>query len=100
MRALSATLEDAKPLISVAPKLGQRFGDLKVVKVGRSDIKKYAKVKTVFLENYSAEAPGLSQEQYWAWRGKHYGRGIGLLVEADGAGGDCELTSYRVKSAK
>jgi hypothetical protein len=36
-------------------------------------MRKYAQVKTVFLENYSAQGPGISQEQYWAWRGKRYG---------------------------
>lgn len=100
MEAFKETLEDARPLISVSPKVNQGFGDLKVVKIGRSDMEKYSKVKTVFLENYSAETPGISQEKYWAWRGKRYGQGIGLLVEADGAGGDCELSTYRLKPAR
>lgn len=100
MEAFNTTLEDAKPLISVSPKRNERFGELKVVKIGPSEIKKYAKVKTVFLENYSAESPNMKQEKYLAWHGKRYGQGIGLLVEADGTGGDCELSKYSLKGAK
>ncbi|MET0857617.1 MAG: hypothetical protein ABWY27_12760, partial [Telluria sp.] len=94
------TLDKAELLMSSAPKIGDRFGKFSVVARAPSTLKKYQKTETISLENFSADDPNVSEAKRMEWLGRSYGKGIGLLEEADGLGGACVLSAYKVKAMK
>ncbi len=102
MRSLESDLSDAKPIMAVTPKVGDRFDDLDgltVTAIEPSDIEKFSKIKAARLENYPYPMDGPEDKQL-RWLAKWYGKGIGPLAESNGVGGECVLTSFRAKKAK
>jgi len=99
MYALASDLVDAKPIMAVTPKVGDQFDDLIVAAIEPSSLRKFSGVTTARLENYPYPMDGPEDRQL-LWRSKIYGKGIGLLEEADGLGGACVLTSFRLRKAK
>ncbi len=100
MTSLWPTSDSLEPLIKAAPKLGDRFGKFAVVTIQPSTDKKYRNAQIVSLENFSVDDPRVPEEKHLEWLGKTYGKGIGLVEEADGLGGACILSTYSVKNAK
>lgn len=100
MTSLTPTLDSAEPLMSAAPRIGDRFGKFSVVAIGPSTLKMYRQTDVARLENFSADDPSVSEEKRMEWRGRSYGRGIGLIEEADGLGGACVLSAHRLKNTK
>ncbi len=83
-------------LINAAPKAGDKLGDrsvaaaemMRVPALGR------AKVPVVRVENFFRDDPNVSSEQRMEWSGRYYAAGVGLVIEADGLGGQCVLTGH------
>lgn len=100
MTSLTPSLDKAELLMGAAPRTGDRFGNLSVVSIGQSSLKSLQDMQVMRLENFPADDPTLSDEKRMGWRGRSYGKGIGLLEEADGLGGECVLSAYQVKSGK
>jgi hypothetical protein len=98
--ALTPALDKAELVMGAAPKTGDRFGGFSVVSTGQSALKTFQDAQIIKLENFSADDPTLSEEKRMGWRGKIYGKGIGLLEETDGLGGECVLSTYRVTSGE
>lgn len=98
--SLTPTLDRAELVLGPAPKIGDRFGNFSVVSMGPSTLKTFRKTQVIKMENFSADDPTVSEEKRMGWRGRSYGKGIGLLEEADGLGGECVLSAYRVKPVK
>ena len=48
------------------------------------------------IETFSLDSPTLPASQRAAWRARYYVRGVGPVADADGLGGHCDLTSYRL----
>lgn len=48
------------------------------------------------VENFSVESPTLPASQRAEWRARYYVRGVGPVGDADGLGGRCDLTAYRL----
>lgn len=90
--------EGREPLIPVAPKAGERVGEWIVAGSERISTPALAQVEAIRLENFARDDPQLPAERRAEWRGRYYARGVGLVAEADGLGGDCALTKYRVQS--
>jgi len=99
MYSLQPDLVESKPIMAVTPKVGDRFDDMTVAAIEPSSLKKFSGVAAARLENYPYPMDG-SEDKQMRWRSKWYGKGIGLLEEADGLGGSCILTSFRVKEVK
>ena len=94
------TLEDMESVITMKPEVGERLGEFAVVAVGLSPEKKYSKVEIVRVENFSIADPNVPMEKRLEWLGRTYGKSIGLLIEADGLGGECILSTYNLNPAK
>jgi len=90
--------EGREPLIPAAPKTGERVGEWIVAGSERISTPALAQVEVIRLENFARDDPQLPAERRAEWRGRYYARGVGLVAEADGLGGDCALTKYRVQS--
>lgn len=52
------------------------------------------KVTAILIENFELEDPKLDESKRMEWEGKYYVRGIGLVTEADGLGGECVLQKF------
>jgi hypothetical protein len=92
-----SNLAAALPVIGADPQRGQRFGELKVSGTLRYDRGRFRNTPAVRLENFDQESPTLSEEQRLQWKSRVYGKGVGLLEEADGLGGACLLTGYQLR---
>jgi hypothetical protein len=90
--------DDSEPLITAAPKAGEHVGTWTVAGGERIDTPALKQVDTVRVENFNRDDPQLSAERRMEWLGRYYARSIGPVVEADGLGGECVLTQYRVRS--
>ena len=85
-------------LINAAPKAGDKLGNrsvaagemMHVPALGR------AKVPVVRAENFFRDDPNVSSEQRMEWSGRYYAAGVGLVIEADGLGGQCVLTDHKL----
>jgi hypothetical protein len=51
-------------------------------------------VAAILIENFELEDQKLSESMRMEWEGKYYVRGIGLVMEADGLGGECVLQKF------
>lgn len=89
--------DGSEPLITAAPKAGGRVGMWTVAGSERIDTPALKRVDAVRIENFDRDDPHLSAERRMEWMGRYYARGVGLLVEADGLGGECVLARYRVR---
>lgn len=96
MTSQTTVADGLEPVISAAPKVGDHIGNLTVASVSQSTLKKFSNTETVRLENFNADDPKLPDTKRMEWVSKSYGKGIGLLEEADGLGGSCVLTSFHI----
>jgi hypothetical protein len=85
-------------LITAAPKAGEHVGTWTVAGGERIDTPALKQVDAVRIENFDRDDPQITAERRLEWRGRYYARDVGLLVEADGLGGECVLTQYHVRT--
>lgn len=83
-------------LIASAPAIGDQLGEWKVAASETISTPALKQVETLRLENMPRDDPTLPDEKRMEWRGRYYARGVGLVAEADGLGGECELLQYRL----
>jgi hypothetical protein len=86
--------EHSTLLITANPATGDNLGDLVVSSEQEVETPATGMVKALLVEKYSLEDPHLSEEQRMDWEGKFYALGFGLVIEADGLGGECVLVEY------
>ena len=83
-------------LITAAPKSGDRIGD-RVAAVGeKMRVPALGQVSVVRVENFSRDDPNVSADRRLEWKGRYYAKGVGPVVEADGLGGECVLSRYKL----
>ncbi|QPK63333.1 hypothetical protein IVG45_21445 [Methylomonas sp. LL1] len=85
-------------VISRFAKIGDVLGELKITREALQKTLATGEIKTLVAENFDAESSGLSGDRRNEWRGQFFADGIGLVVEADGLGGDCVLKSYSLNN--
>jgi hypothetical protein len=90
--------DGSEPLITAAPKAGEHVGTWTVAGAERIDTPALKQVDAVRIENFDRDDPQITAERRMEWRGRYYARDVGLLVEADGLGGECVLTQYHVRT--
>jgi hypothetical protein len=81
-------------LITANPKIGDAIGALTVSSEQEVVTPATDNIKALLVESYSLEQPTLSDEQRMEWEGKYYARDVGLVIEADGLGGECVLVEF------
>lgn len=87
-------------LVTAAPHVGEKIGQFTVAAKERLTMKALPSMDAVRLENFSADNPDVPEAQRLEWRSRTYGRGVGLLEEADGLGGVCTLAKFTHPKAK
>ena len=96
----AASPEGRELLIGKSPAKGQSYGAWVVGGIERTRVPALPNVETVRLENFSLEAPDLPAERRGEWLARYYARNVGPVAEADGLGGSCELTRFKVGNAR
>jgi hypothetical protein len=81
-------------LITANPSVGDSLGDLVISSEQEVETPVTGLIKALLVEKYSLDDPHLSGKQRMDWEGKFYTLGIGLVIEADGLGGECVLVEF------
>jgi len=92
--SLEKSNKDRTPILNATLKDGDTINGMYVRKARKIDIPGLGEVKAILIENFELDDPKLSESQRMEWEGKYYARGIGLVTEADGLGGDCVLKTF------
>ena len=79
-----------------APAAGQRFGGWVIGGTERLRVPALKPADALRVENFAIDSPDVSAERRSEWLARYYVRGVGPVAEADGLGGRCELTRFRV----
>lgn len=87
-------------LITARPKIGDRIERYRVAAVTRSHTKVFQSTDVVRLENFSMDDPTVPEDRRLEWLSRSYGRGVGPVEEADGLGGACVLSKFRLSRVK
>lgn len=99
-RSYTASGDLDEVIISRAAKIGDQYGELRVTREAMQTSLATGDIKTLVAENFDFESPHISSEKRNEWRGLFYANKIGLVVEADGLGGDCVLKNYSLGGTK
>lgn len=91
-------LNGSELLITANPKVGEIVGAMTVAGNEMIDLPALKQVNAIRIENFDRDDPNTPAEQRMEWMGRYYARGIGLVMEADGLGGECVLVKYRIHS--
>jgi len=91
-------LNGSELLVSANPKAGEFVGAMTVAGNEKIDLPALKQVNAIRIENFDRDDPNTPVEQRMEWMGRYYARGIGLVMEADGLGGECVLVKYRIHS--
>ncbi|HMV54793.1 MAG TPA: hypothetical protein PLX20_10290 [Rhodocyclaceae bacterium] len=83
-------------LVTSAPKTGDRVGERIAVAGEKTRVPALGAVSVVRVENFGRDDPKIPADQRMEWSGRYYASGVGLVAEADGLGGECVLTRYKV----
>lgn len=86
------------PAPAPAPAPGQRVGVWVVGGTERLQLPALKSAQALRLENFAIDSPGPSAERRNEWLARYYVLGVGPVAEADGLGGQCELTRYRLSA--
>lgn len=87
---------EGEVLVTRAPRTGDRIGERVAVVGEQTRIPALGKVSVVRVENFGRDDPAISAQRRMEWSGRFFARGVGLVAEADGLGGECVLTRHRV----
>jgi hypothetical protein len=80
--------------ITANPSRGDAIGELSVSSEREVETPATGRIKAILVEKYSLDTPLLNEEQRMDWEGKYYAPGVGLVIEADGLGGECVLIDF------
>jgi len=95
--APNAGQPDREPIITALPQSGDHVGNWIVAGHERIDTPALKQIESVLLENFDRDDPQILAERRMEWRGRYFARNIGLVAEADGLGGSCELIRYHIQ---
>lgn len=99
--SMSLTRNGAELLMPAHAKAGQSVGSgFTVAAIRRTHAPAVGEVDALCVENFSAEDPALTADKRAEWRGRFYVKGVGLIAEADGLGGESVLVKCRVRETQ
>lgn len=98
--SLDKSSEAKELIITAKPKKGDTLGSLSVAANEEIDTPAAGTITAIRLENFALDDPKVSELKRMDWEGKFYARGVGLVAEADGLGGECILIDFSLNSGK
>lgn len=96
-RASSAGAKDAEPVGSRRLAVGTTLGALTVTREEDVNTPATGRRKGLLAETFDRDSPDVAEERRSSWRGRTFVAGVGLVVEADGVGGECVLTKVQIR---
>jgi hypothetical protein len=96
-RGSSAGAKDAEPAGSRRLVVGTTLGALTVTREEDVTTPATGRRKGMLAETFDRDSPDVAEEKRSSWRGRTFVAGVGLVVEADGVGGDCVLTKVQIR---
>lgn len=83
-------------LLAANTTAGSAHGGWVSAGVERLPLPALPRAQALRIETFSLDSPTLPASQRAEWRARYYVRGVGPVADADGLGGHCDLTSYRL----
>ncbi|MGH2550637.1 MAG: hypothetical protein ACRDHN_14680 [Thermomicrobiales bacterium] len=80
--------------------IGDPIGELRIARVAKQSTTATGEIDVLVAENFAFDEPSSSPQHRADWVGQFFAEGIGLVAEADGLGGECELVAYSVSGRK
>jgi hypothetical protein len=99
-RTLKSDGGEAEIVVTADPKAGDRIGNRIAAGIETIDTPALNDVAVIRIESFAFEesASDTSQQSH-EWRAEYFAHGVGLVMEADGLGGDCVLSHYKLAAA-
>ncbi len=88
------------PAPTPRPAAGQRLGAWTIAGTERLRVPAFRSTEAVRIENFDSDSPDVSAERRNEWLARYYALGVGPVAEADGLGGRCELSRFKVASPR
>lgn len=83
-------------LLAADTATGSAHGGWVAAGIERLALPALPRAQALRIETFSLESPTLPARQRAEWRARYYVRGVGPVADADGLGGRCDLTAYRL----
>ena len=83
-------------LLAADTAAGSTHGGWVSAGIQRLPVPALPRAQALRIETFSVESPTLPASQRAEWRARYYVRGVGPVGDADGLGGRCDLTAYRL----
>jgi hypothetical protein len=97
LRSLSSDAKKARIIAAHQMKVGEIYGEDRATREQVITTPATGSVTALVVENFNPDDSGLSQEKRNEWHGRFFVKGVGLVSEGDGLGGDCTLIKYQIK---
>lgn len=97
LRSLSSEGKRARVIAAQQMKVGEMYGADRATREQVLTTPATGSITALVVENYNPDDLGLTQEQRNEWQGRFFVRGIGMVSEGDGLGGECILVKYELK---
>lgn len=92
--------DGAKPsgdvLLAADTAVGSAHGGWVSAGIERLPLPALPRAQALRIETFSLDSPSLPASQRAEWRARYYVGGVGPVGDADGLGGRCDLTAYRL----
>lgn len=96
-RSLSPDAKKARIIAAYQMKVGETYGEDRATREQVITTPATGSVTALVVENFVPDDSDLAQDKRNEWHGRFFVKGIGLVSEGDGLGGECTLTKYLVK---
>lgn len=88
--------EDSELVMTANPSVGESVSEYTVTAIEQIITPATGDVEALRIENFIFEDQNLDEEKRADWEGRFFAHGIGLVIEADGIGGECVLTKVHL----
>ena len=95
-RGAASGTDSGDVLLAADTTTGSAHGGWVSAGVQRLALPALPRAQALRIETFSVESPTLPASQRAEWRARYYVRGVGPVGDADGLGGRCDLTAYRL----
>jgi hypothetical protein len=96
-RTLRSDGSEAEIVVTADPKAGDRIGNRIAAEIETIDTPALSDVAVIRIESFAfEESASNTTQQSNEWRAEYFAHGVGLVMEADGLGGECVLSHYKL----
>lgn len=94
--APSKTMVDAQPIGATDLRAGMHLGALTVARQVEVVTPATGRQQGWLAQTFDNESPDIPEEKRLTWKGVTFVKGFGVVVEADGMGGECVLSAFHL----